>query len=1637
MKWGAVILLCARAPLSSAQVSWTNSGGGNWNTPANWFPNQVPTSSDSVAISLNGNYTVTLNVAATVESLSSGSAAGSQVFSIPSHKLTLSTNSTFGGNCLLSLGTGTISILDGTLSLLGGVASTNGTLDVAAAAAVNLTGGNTVGWSGQLNGIGKGQVLFAEGAIRSSPTISLAFANPMFQWEGGTFLGTVSNVQTVVLTGSGPSILGNGASFFNSGTLLNNGSGGLVFDENGGNPVFFDNLPGATWQFTADSQIYAEGCCSSVIFENQGTLWKSGGTSNTTISVPYENLGGTNRVDSGQLTLANNGVGSNGTFVVAAGASVDLTGGHTPTWAGKMTGSGAGQVLSGTGTITGSPNLNLDFNPGVFQWAGGALAGSLQNTGVVTVSGPVNSLLANGALFLNSGLVQQMGAGNLEFDENGGNPIAFNNLVGGTYEFEADSGLGAIGCCAAASFNNQGLLWKSLGTNTTTVGVIFNNESGVIQVDRGTLSVGSGDGTSVNGTFNVAAGATLDLTGGGTPTWEGQITGSGAGQVVLQNGQLNTGPGLTLDFPSSLFQWTGGFLAGTISNIGSVTLSGANPGILANGALFINNGLVQQSGAGDLEFNEAGGNPITFNNLLGGIYEFDANSGLISISSQAAATFNNMGLVRKAAGNNNSIGVIFNNLGGTIEVDTGSLVVGAGGGASSNANLVIAAGATLDLTGGGSPVWRGELTGSGSGQVLFHNGTISAGPLTLGFTNGMFQWEGGTFLGTVTNAQTVVLTGSVSSILGNGASFFNGGTLLNNGSGGLVFDENGGNPVFFDNLPGATWQFTTDSQIYPEGCCSSVIFENQGTLWKSAGTSNTTISVTYNNLSGTNRVDSGQLTLANNGVSSSGTFIVAAGALVDLTGGQKPTWSGTMTGSGAGQVLSGTGTITGSPNLNLDFNQGVFQWAGGALAGSLQNTGEVTVSGPVNSTLANGALFINSGLVQQTGAGNLEFDEIGGNPITFNNLVGGTYEFETDSGLGTIGCCATASLNNQGLLWKSLGTNTTTVGVIFNNESGVIRVDRGTLSVGSAGGTSVNGTFNVAAGATLDLTGGGTPTWEGQITGSGAGQVVLQSGQLNSGPGLTLDFPQNLFQWTGGFMAGTISNTGTVTLSGANAGVLANGASFINDGLVRQTGIGSLEFDQNGGNPITFNNLPGGTYEFNADNSVVSIGCCATVPFNNQGLVWKSAGTNTSTISVTFNNQAGSLRVDTGTLSLGGNNYAQGGGDLTIGIAGQGAGQSGLLALTGAASLNGSLDVVLAQGYVPPVGSQFQILSAGSINGTFSSLTLPPGFLVNYSNTSVYATYTGATTYVVSAVNNPATAGSVTNTGVFIAGTTNLLTAMPSYGYAFSNWTESGSVVGNAAILTNLVTANESFVANYTATNLTHTVTVATSPAGVASVSGAGTYNNAGPVTISAPGVATNGQELYTFQYFTRNGLFNGSNNVIHTTFSTTNRPNIQFIAYYTGKPLDPQIVNVVANYGSPVPATTNFVLQLQFDRTMHIAVSPAIRFTNAVSGADGTLGCEWWSVVHHRAGQRHLHHTGDHFWPGHERHGASARLRGNGRQWQQARLNEYPDFERAFHAAGGYAFFAHQRCSLHYDQCRHAHRQRQFDLFDHQPDAI
>ena len=120
----------------SCTISWNNASGGDWNTPVNWNPVALPTSTDDVCIILTGTYTVTTPLASgtpvTIHSLTLGGTSGTQTLqdlgtcSI-NQVLTTTTGTTVGANGVLQLtsaGCGTQATLSGPVTN-GGVLRTD------------------------------------------------------------------------------------------------------------------------------------------------------------------------------------------------------------------------------------------------------------------------------------------------------------------------------------------------------------------------------------------------------------------------------------------------------------------------------------------------------------------------------------------------------------------------------------------------------------------------------------------------------------------------------------------------------------------------------------------------------------------------------------------------------------------------------------------------------------------------------------------------------------------------------------------------------------------------------------------------------------------------------------------------------------------------------------------------------------------------------------------------------------------------------------------------------------------------------------------------------------------------------------------------------------------------------------------------------------------------------------------------------------------------------------------------------------------------------------------------------------------------------------------------------------------------
>jgi hypothetical protein len=275
-----------------------------------------------------------------------------------------------------------------------------------------------------------------------------------------------------------------------------------------------------------------------------------------------------------------------------------------------------------------------------------------------------------------------------------------------------------------------------------------------------------------------------------------------------------------------------------------------------------------------------------------------------------------------------------------------------------------------------------------------------------------------------------------------------------------------------------------------------------------------------------------------------------------------------------------------------------------------------------------------------------------------------------------------------------------------------------------------------------------------------------------------------MFQWGNATLAGAITNVGTVEMVGTNAGVLANDAIFVNQGLVQETGSGGLQLLTCGGSgPTAFYNLAGATFQLMTDISISQSHCSGvSVFFENQGLLLKSGGTNTTTISVPFVNLNGSIELDSGTLALnstvnGSSSYSQGNGSFTVQLGGTNTGQTGQLSIAGPVALGGPLNVKVAPGFAPAIGSQFQIISCGSRNGTFGPLSLPAGITVAYTNTSVSLVVTGT---VAIQILSPQISGTNFDFSFATANNQNY-TIQQNTDLTTTNWTFVTNITGNGS----------------------------------------------------------------------------------------------------------------------------------------------------------------------------------------------------------------------------------------------------------------
>ena len=962
------------------------------------------------------------------------------------------------------------------------------------------------------------------GAIRGSGT---------FEVSAGTLTlsGASTYTNNTTLSGSGTLILGSAHTPGTSGPI---GIGGTVFFNGGALQFSVNNTFDYSSRFaTSANQAYAFNTGGqNVTFTNTlgssgGSLTKSG--SGTLTLAGTSSYTGATTNSAGKLVIQGVKTGS-GDIVVANSTTLGVYDNGTQITPGTLTvGPSASASLEfnnvnststaiiAAGTVSAGGAVTVNVNSGSFaigqsypllSWTSGSPAFSL---GTLTGAGGNLSVTGN-TLYLNITSLAFVWTGLTDgnWDTTTGNNWKVNGVSqlfnnGGTALFDDTAAgqtsvvLNAAVAPASVTVNSStktysitssganviagsGSLTKN-GNSTLTLAGGVNSYSGPTAISGGTLSVGTlanGGSASDIGTASSSA-ANLVLNGGSL-----QYTGVAQDSDHLFT--LGTGNG-TLNASGS------GAL--TLTNHGSIALSGSGARTLTlTGASTDDNTVAavvgDNGGATALTKSGAGKWVLTGNNV---------NSGVTTI---AAGT-----LQVGAGGASGALGA------GNI-TDNGSLIFNT---TSTLTNSTIVGSGSLTVDGGGTVVLPGDNTYSGGT-------TINAGTLQVGVGGATGKLNGAA---SVANNGTIIYNSTSDFSMGGFNVLISGsGNLIKRGSGLLKIIGNNSYTGWTLIEPGARLQVTEGNQ----GAFASSVVTNNG-LFLMTRQDNAVFTYAGSIVgSGTvwkdnNNANIGDVTFTGNNSYSGGTVI------------------------GGGNIIVGDGSVNGWITGDVLFTNSLSVFDNPRTL-TFNRSDDVTFSG--NITFAATLPFGNRGIVAQNGSGMLT--------LTGNNThPGGT---TINAGIlqvgngGTSGAIGTGPCTDNTLLIFNRSDALTYGGMISGNGS-IVKTGAGTLTLNGTNNvfgslTVSNGTLfmnNLNYAAPVAINGGafgGNGTNATAVTfdagttlvpGSAANSVgtITFSSDLTIGGDIAIDVNKSLVQSNDlVIVGGTLSNTGTGTLTVANGG---------------------------------------------------------------------------------------------------------------------------------------------------------------------------------------------------------------------------------------------------------------------------------------------------------------------------------------------------------------------------------------------------------------------------------------------------------------------------------------------------------------------
>ncbi|MEY8849507.1 beta strand repeat-containing protein [Psychroserpens sp. XS_ASV72] len=310
----------------------------------------------------------------------------------------------------------------------------------------------------------------------------------------------------------------------------------------------------------------------------------------------------------------------------------------------------------------------------------------------------------------------------------------------------------------------------------------------------------------------------------------------------------------------------------------------------------------------------------------------------------------------------------------------------------------------------------------------------------------------------------------------------------------------------------------------------------------------------------------------------------------------------------------------------------VVNWSSGDLIGPgiLLNSGTINLTFP-SFDLSGSVVLNNLGTINLSSGANIGI----GTDSVLNNSGTGTIDFLTTGSSIYAVSVPPNTLNNFGTIKTSFPnpSDSGTIGGTLINTDGIFQIDSGTLNLNTTALNMIGGEFNVAAGATLNwngpidaigvITGNvfGTLNWDDDL--SMTTNVMLQL----SGNGVLTNTGGNI---VGG---GTLTNASTITFASGSSSI-EDASTLDNNGLLTFESGADLRLAAN----CTLNNSSTGVIEVLSNaTEIASLGITDdTRVFNNAGLITATMPnpSDTSSISITLNNDDGTIEVDNGTLSL-------------------------------------------------------------------------------------------------------------------------------------------------------------------------------------------------------------------------------------------------------------------------------------------------------------------------------------------------------------------------------------------------------------------